>query len=110
MGSCDLSLVDIFKEGSGPLISRLVQTLLTDPAISYQMLQVNNKCKNSSLSCKSYLLPGGVGSVSPSMLNATSRDEPDYVFQNGPAYELDFGDILEKWLGLKALVIFMARV
>jgi hypothetical protein len=93
MGIFDPGLVDIFKQGSGPYISGLVQTLLRDPAISFETTPISAACQNSSLSCTSFLLPGGVETVSPWPFNITATDESNYIVQNGPAYQIDFGDI-----------------
>ena len=90
MGIFNASLVPEFKEGSGPYISSLVQSLFRDPATSLPVQPINHSCNNSTLSCSSYLLPGGVISVSPWPFNITSSDESDYIVENGPSYQLDF--------------------
>lgn len=93
MGIFDHRLVDIFKQGSGPYISGLIQNLLRDPAISLETKPISTSCNNSNLSCTSFLLPGGVQSVSPWPFNITAADESNYIVQNGPAYQIDFSDI-----------------
>lgn len=90
MGVFDPQLVHIFEEGSGPYISSLVQSLLRDPATALPVRPINPLCNNSTFSCSSYLLSGGVVSVSPWPFNITSPDESDYIVQNGPSYQIDF--------------------
>lgn len=93
MGIFNTSLIPVFQEASGPVISGLVQTILRDPSISYVTQSVSPSCKASNASCSSYLLPGGVQTVSPWPVNSTSPKLTAYVVEGGPSYLLEFGSV-----------------
>ncbi|RAO68327.1 uncharacterized protein BHQ10_004339 [Talaromyces amestolkiae] len=93
MGVFNTSLIRVFQEASGPVISALVQNILRDPSISYVTQSVSSSCKASDASCSSYLLPGGVQTVSPWPVNSTAPELSAYVVEGGPSYLLEFGSL-----------------
>lgn len=91
IGVFNTSLIPEFQEGSGPLISGLVQSVLSDPSISLATRPVSPSCRLSNSPCSSFLLPGGAVSVSPWPFNIAKASESAYIIQGGPSYQLDYG-------------------
>jgi hypothetical protein len=66
-------------------------SILQDPARAVQVDPVNLECIQVGDSCKAFLIPGGLQSVSPwpyQKLQDTTLDV--YVTKGGPAYQVDF--------------------
>jgi hypothetical protein len=92
VGVFDASLTDGFITMPGPYLAGLVQYLLRDPQIAFEVASINNQCDNSQADCISYLISGGIGNVSPWQDAITPTDALNYIIKNGPAYQIDFGD------------------
>jgi len=76
----------------GPSLSSYVLGILSDYTKTYQATPISQDCQESS-SCSSYLILGGVWTVSPwpfRILNDTSLTS--YITKDGPAYQIDFWD------------------
>lgn len=93
LGVFNTSLIPICQEASGPKISGLVQNMLSDPSISYVTQPVSTSCRLSDPPCSSYLLPGGVQTVSPWPVNTTTPSLSTYVVAGSPSYQLDYGSL-----------------
>jgi hypothetical protein len=66
-------------------------SILQDPTRAVQVDPINLECIQAGDSCKAFLIPGGLQSVSPwpyQKLQDTTLDV--YVTKGGPAYQVDF--------------------
>jgi hypothetical protein len=91
MGLFNASLLHQFDTIQGPYIAGLVQYLLRDPSIVYPATPVSQNCQWNNQSCVSYLLPGGIATVSPWPFNTSLPNALDYIVRSAPAYQIDFG-------------------
>jgi hypothetical protein len=92
MGVFDPSFIKVFEGMPGTTISGLVHYLLTDLSIAFPTTPINSSCDLFSSYCASFLIPGGVATVSPWPWGISDANDLDYIIKNGPAYQLDFGE------------------
>ncbi|KAH8817491.1 hypothetical protein F5884DRAFT_748955 [Xylogone sp. PMI_703] len=72
------------------LISDSVTNILQDTRRAVQVDPINEECIRSGDSCQSFLIPGGLFTVSPSPYNKTNDTGLDvFVTKGGPAYQID---------------------
>lgn len=75
---------------NGPWVSGLVLNFLKDSTVSIQTDPISHNCLVSG-SCSSYLLPGGLQTVTPwPFFKSNDSSLSFYITKNGPAYQLDF--------------------
>ena len=89
------------------MLSNYVLGITSDPTKTYQVPPISVDCQND-LSCSSYLILGGVWTVSPwpfRTLNDSSLTA--FITKDGPAYQIDFWDAPKgiEW-GTDACTIF----
>jgi len=90
LGDFDMSLLDQFASIPGPYIAGLVIYLLRDPSIGFQITPASSNCGSG---CISYLLPGGMTTISPWPFNDKLPNALDYIVRSAPGYQIDFGSI-----------------
>jgi hypothetical protein len=82
--------VSTSKVMNGPSLSGLVINMLRDAAITKGVDPISEVCKRNS-SCVSYIIPGGLKTVSPWPYNTTDdKSLSAYIIRGAPAYQLDF--------------------
>lgn len=83
-------------KGVDPSITTLVQTILSDPTITYKLdatQAVSADCQNADGECSSYLLPGGLDTVSPWPYGKLEDESLSaFVMKDGPSYQMDVWD------------------
>ncbi|KAK6542321.1 hypothetical protein TWF694_006280 [Orbilia ellipsospora] len=83
----------IFQDSPGTSTSSLVQTLLRDVTISFPVDPVSAECIAAGSSCKSYIIPGGLGTVSPwPFPRLTNPEITAFQTENTPTYQIDLWD------------------
>jgi hypothetical protein len=83
------------QEVSGPWVSSLVLSLLKDATMSFQTDPVTEDCQSSD-SCMSFLLPGGLKSVAPwPYSEVADKSLTAYITKDAPAYQIDIWDVLD---------------
>jgi hypothetical protein len=92
VGVFDASLTDDFTTMPSPYLDGLVQYLLRDPEIAYELPPISNTCGTSQSDCVSYLISGGISNVSPWQYTITPVNALEYIVKEGPAYQIDYGD------------------
>jgi hypothetical protein len=102
-GLYDTSLV---INAAGPSVSTLVQTILRDNTLTVEIRDgdiITADCRTAhDGSCTSYLLPGGLNSVSPwPYRELEDKSLSAYVMRGAPAYQIEFWDTFEEGITWK---------
>ena len=78
------------KLQNGIFLSGLVRNMHQDTTVTFVQPPVSAECSNSS-SCISYLIPGGLKTVSPWPYRRNNDSSLSvYAMRNTPAYQIDF--------------------
>ncbi|KAK0648082.1 hypothetical protein B0T16DRAFT_455587 [Cercophora newfieldiana] len=90
----------VIQQIDGPKISNLVYSALQDPRFSTPADPISEDCK-SSPNCTSYLMSGGLTTISPFPYLLRDPHLPAYTAQNVPSYQIDAWDLTETPIAFK---------